>query len=114
MNAIEEKQLEICVRYKSGFVPAAAGSKLGLALQTIGTLPINGLRHRPQRNTNGWYIWCGTDLSDAPDFFSPLHTSHVEEYCPEILPYLGLPPGYRFLVSGDHVDVWFDPKLLDV
>jgi len=27
---------------------------------------------------------------------------------------LGLAPGWRFLLSGDYLDVWFDPALLTV
>ena len=89
-------------------------SKLGFAIETQGQLPINGLRHPPEAGTNGWYIWFGEELSSKPDFFSPLHTAHLLEKCPEALKFLGLPPGYRFLVAGDQVDVWYDPSLLNV
>ena len=34
--------------------------------------------------------------------------------CPEVLEFLGLPPGYRFLLAIDYVDVWYDPSLLNV
>ena len=89
------------------------GSKLGLAMNTIGKTPINGLRHRDEKGTNGWYIWCGEDMSDSDDFFSPLHIEHISEYLPEVLDYLALPPGYRFLIDGNgYEDVWFDEKLL--
>jgi hypothetical protein len=44
----------------------------------------------------------------------PLHVAHLEQQCPEVLTFLGLPAGYRFLLAGDHVDVWFHPKLLAV
>src|SRR5271165_3753681 len=112
-NDLERKQLDICRCYNCEFVMATPESKLGVALRTLGKSPVNGLRHPLEKDTNGWYIWCGTEFSQAADFYSPLHTSHVQEYCPEALPYLGLPPGYRFLLAGDHVDVWFDAKLLD-
>ena len=89
-------------------------SKLGIALSTIGKLPINGLRQRPTESTNGWYIWCGTKLSEAPDFFAPLHVEHIAEYLPETAEYLNLPPGYRFLIDGgNYEDVWFDLSLLE-
>ena len=35
-------------------------------------LTFHGLRHKPEGNTNGWYIWAGDDCS-LSDFFSPLH-----------------------------------------
>jgi len=73
---------------------------------------VNGLRHPPAGDTNGWYIWCGEDFSNETEFFAPLHTSHVYEEYPEIGKFLGLPPGYRSLFSPDYVDVWFDESLL--
>jgi hypothetical protein len=77
-------------------------------------IPINGLRHPVVGETSGWYIWCGRIFSDAPDFFAPLHTFHLYEDYPEIAHLLGLPPGYRFLLAGDSLDVWFDASLLNV
>mgnify|MGYP006174128967 FL=1 len=91
-----------------------SGSKLGIALSTLGQLPINGLRYKPENGTNGWYIWCGTELSDADNFFSPLHIEHIGSYLPEVAGYLELPAGYRFQIDGHNFeDVWFDPELLN-
>jgi hypothetical protein len=39
---------------------------------------------------------------------------HLHDQCPEVLRFLGLPPGFGFLVAGDYVDVWEDRSLLDV
>jgi hypothetical protein len=91
-----------------------ANSKLGIALPTLGKLPIHGLRLAPTETTNGWYIWCGDEMSSAPDFFSPLHIEHMAEYLPEAIEYLELPPGYRFLIDGsNYEDVWFDGALIN-
>ncbi|MCG9540865.1 hypothetical protein L1D25_16870 [Vibrio parahaemolyticus] len=91
-----------------------AGSKLGIAFNTIGNEPINGLRHKPENGTNGWYIWCGNEMSQEDDYFSPLHVEHIVEYLPQVQEYLDLPPGYRFLIDGnDYEDVWFDQEVLD-
>jgi hypothetical protein len=70
------------------------------------------LRHRPVGDTNGWYIWAGAELSQDPDFFIPLHVEHLEEWCPEVLPFLALPPGSRFLLADGYEDVWHDAELL--
>ena len=86
---------------------------LGFALGTVGKVPINGLRHQAVDNSNGWYIWMG-EFSTASDFFSPLHTSHLFTRLPEVIEYLGLPPGYRFLLAPDYVDVWYDASLLNI
>ncbi|WP_441294952.1 immunity protein Imm33 domain-containing protein [Massilia antarctica] len=29
-----------------------------------------------------------------------------------VVPYLSLPPGYRFQIADGYEDVWFDPALL--
>jgi len=111
---LEDVQRAFCFDRHSDCVPTNPDSKLGFAVQTREKLPINGLRHPPQGDTNGWYIWCGEELSSDPDFFSPIHTKHLAKYCPEILEYLGLPPGSRFLKAGEYLDIWYDATLLDV
>jgi hypothetical protein len=89
-------------------------SKIGIALGSLGKSPVHGLRHPPEGDTNGWYIWCG-EYSDAADFFSPLHVEHISEYLPAVVEYLELPPGYRFLIDGaGYEDVWFDASVLEV
>ena len=87
---------------------------MGFALSTKGKPPINGLRHPPHGDTNGWYVWCGEEFSQQRDFFQPLHARHVYEDLPEVTKLLGLPAGYRFLLAGNYLDVWYDPSLLDV
>jgi hypothetical protein len=93
--------------------PPKPGTKLGIALSTLSKSPINGLRHTTKEDTNGWYIWCGSELSEEANFFSPLHVEHLAEYLPQICKYLDLPPGYRFLIDDkNYEDVWFDSALL--
>jgi hypothetical protein len=75
---------------------------------------VNGLRHPPEGDTNVWYIWCGEELSADPQFFVPMHTRHMQERCPDVLPLLGLPPGSRFLIAGKAVDLWFDEFLITI
>ncbi|MGD2117141.1 MAG: hypothetical protein PVG66_02175 [Chromatiales bacterium] len=107
-------QQAVCEKF--GVKPQAPmnGSKLGIALSTLGSTPINGLRHEEENGTNGWYIWCGAELSEEADFFSPLHVEHVSEYLPQVVPYLCLPPGYRFLIDPNgYEDVWFDEGLVN-
>lgn len=91
------------------------GDKLGIA-QNVRShlLPINGLRHPPTGGVSGWYIWAGGEISEADDFFVPLHVEHVEEWRPDIVKYLGLAPGWRFQIAPGHEDVWFDATLLAV
>ena len=64
--------------------------------------------------SNGWFLWAGERFSSEPDFFSVVHAEHVPDIYPEAVRFLGLPPGYRFLIAADYVDIWFDPNLLNV
>ncbi len=88
-------------------------SKLGIAIETIGEIPIHGARHLPENGTNGWYIWCGELNLDQDDFYKPLHIEHIDEYLPMVREYLDLPPGYRFLIDENgYEDIWFDDQLI--
>lgn len=107
------EQKRICERFGAAFVDAPQDLKLGISLSAKeGSLPINGLRHPPEKDTIGWYIWGGVEFSDDPEFFLPLCVKHLPDWCPAVVPYLGLAPGWRFLIAEGHEDVWFDEALL--
>lgn len=89
--------------------PIALEENVGISRNVrSGLQPINGVRHVPENGTTGWYIWAGEEMSDADDFFVPLHAEHLKAWCPEVLPYLELPPGWHFLIAPGYADVWFD------
>ncbi len=113
MTAIEE-QMAICNKHAVEVFAPEAGEKLGIALSTLGKTPINGLRHPIENGTCGWYIWCGEELSEDPEFFKPLCARHINEYLPIIEKYLALPVGYRFLVAEGYEDIWCDETIKNV
>jgi hypothetical protein len=107
------KQQSVCEWAKVAPQRPLPYSKLGLALSSLRNQPIHGLRVPPTDTTNGWYIWCGGEMSSDPDFFDPLHVEHLSQYLPIAVEFLDLPPGYRFLVDGANFeDIWFDPSLV--
>ena len=113
MKEVRAEQRLLCIKCGAQFLEASDGSKVGLARNVRqGVLPINGVRHVPVGDTSGWYIWAGETLSVAEDFFQPLHIGHLHEDCPQVIKYLGLAPGWRFLIAGDYEDVWFDADVL--
>jgi hypothetical protein len=70
------------------------------------------MRIQPGEGTNGWFLWCGNELSDDANFYAPLHVEHLADYLPEVIPYLHLPPGYRFQIDRQgYEDVWFESAL---
>lgn len=108
-------QQRLCEKHGANYMPALDDQKVGIAENVrTGLLPINGLRHPPQGDTTGWYIWAGEEFSEADDFFVALHVRHLPEWCPEVEKFLGLPPGWRFLKAEDYEDVWYDEALVRV
>lgn len=99
-------------------MPTSPTSICGVARDVVaaGVVPLHALRHPPVEDTNGWYVWAGhADLEEEPPgFFRPLHAYHLDEMCPELLPFLALPPGWRVLLAPGYEDVWYDAQLLDV
>lgn len=85
--------------------------KVGISLNVRdGVLPINGVRIAPVGDDSGWFIWAG-EYSDASEFFIPLHVEHLRDWCPFVVPFLMLPPKWRFQIAPGHEDVWFDPQI---
>jgi hypothetical protein len=112
-NVEEIERRDLCSKYGAKFLDADPELIIGIALNVReGLLPINGLRLKPEGNGTGWFIWAGEVLSEEDDFYKPLHASHIADWSPLVSKYLGLPPGWRFLVTPDYEDVWFDEELL--
>lgn len=111
----KNEQLKVCEKYSVEFLESPEYLKVGISINAKnGQFPINGMRHTPENGTTGWYIWGGEKFSEDSDFFIPLHVKHLSEWCPQILKYLGLPVGYRFLIGeNNYEDVWQDISLLN-
>lgn len=115
MPTIEELQLEVCKKYGAKYLSSPGNLKAGISENVRDEIePINGLRHPPEGDTTGWYIYAGEEISHDPSFFQPVHIDHLNDWCPRAKKYLGLAPGWRFLIAGDFEDVWFDKCLLEV
>ena len=113
METLDELQRRICTQFGAAFEPPVAGSKVGIALHTIGRVPIHGVRIPSEPPACGWYIWAGDTWSADPAFYQALCVEHLEDRCKDVLPFLALPPGWRFLIDGKgHEDVWFDEIVL--
>ena len=116
-NVHIDKQKEICERYNSKWTPINNKLFVGAA-ENLATDPINGLRHpndkETTKGTTGWFIWSG-EWSDADDFFKPMCAEHLLQIRPQIIRYLGLEAGFRFLAdSNGYEDVWYDETLKQI
>jgi hypothetical protein len=112
-NSHIQKQKDTCTKANSDWRPVNPKHKIGIS-DNLDQQPVHGLRHSPEKGTTGWFIWTG-EYSPADDFFKPIHAVHLLERRPDLIKYLALPPGYRFLVDDKgHEDIWEDKQLLDV
>jgi hypothetical protein len=112
-DAVLKRQEELCKKYGSPVVASNVDAKIGIAIESLGQMPITGVRVRPENGTDGWYIYAG-EYSDHPDFFKPVHVSHIAEILPLVLPYLSLSPGHKFIIDDEgYEDVWYDAELLE-
>ena len=104
------EQRKICEKYNIPWVETPLDMRVGLMKNFAdGQMPLNGLRHPPDGGTAGWYLWAGVRWTTDINEWDALHISHLSEQSSFVAKYLGLPPGYRFLVDDKgHEDVWFD------
>jgi hypothetical protein len=111
MHEIIKKRNQLVARYGFVPVPVLGTEKVGVAANVrTGLQPINGVRSFPDPGTTGWFIWAGEAMSEDPDYFLPLHASHLSDLCSAVLPYMELPPGWGFVIAPGYEDVWFNPE----
>lgn len=109
-ETLEELQRRICGTFKAEVDPPLPGTKVAIALRTLDRVPIYGVRIAPTEGMCGWYIHAG-EWSDAADFYQPLCVEHLDEHCAFALPFLCLPPGWRFMTDGKgFIDAWEDAE----
>lgn len=111
------EQRQLCAKYAAAYVPSHFNQVIGIALQTFEKeiAPINGLRHPSESvHSTNWYIWCG-EYQTEEHFFQPVHLHHLLNTKSTIIKYLGLAPGWRFLMDDNgYEDVWYDADLLNI
>jgi len=106
-------QIAVCARFGVTPQPLMRHEKMGIALATMTSMPINGMRIPALSGSTGWYVYGGTEQSAESDFYEPLCVTHLHKYCEIALPYLCLPSGWRFQIDGDgYEDVWYDENLV--
>ena len=112
-NSHINRQKEICATHNSQWKPINKKLRVG-ASANLDKDPINGLRHPHEKGTTGWFIWTG-DYSESDDFFRPMCAERLLQIRPDIIKYLGLEVGYRFIADKNgYEDIWYDEKLKDI
>ena len=104
---INEKQQRICDKH--GLPPQAPEAMVALAIGSLAQSPIYGTRIAlPENGTVSWFFHCG-EHDDADDFYQPVHASHLPDMLPQVVDYLALPSGAKFILDRDgYEDVWLE------
>ena len=104
---ITHEQQRICDKYQ---LPAQPPEPMvALAIGSLEQSPIYGTRIAlPENGTMSWFIHCG-EHSEALDFYQALHATHLQEMLPQVLDYLALPSGAKFILDRQgYEDVWLE------
>jgi hypothetical protein len=104
-QAVNQQQQHICDKY--GLPAQAPEAMVAVAVGSLDRSPIYGTRiDLPENGSISWFIHCG-EHSDALDFYQPLHAAHLSELLPQVLDYLALPSGAKFILDrAGYEDVW--------
>lgn len=104
---IAEQKL-LCEEFESAYIQVSGDDVIAIAVQTLDQDPIVGIRKKkPETDENiSWYIY-GGELQEGADFFETMTVRELQDVIPDVLPYLALEPGFRFMIDGDdYEDVW--------
>uniref|UniRef100_UPI00406D35E3 immunity protein Imm33 domain-containing protein n=1 Tax=Acinetobacter sp. D009 TaxID=3138069 RepID=UPI00406D35E3 len=115
MNSVIDAQKCNCMKFNSKFVQPSKNEMVAVALDSLGKIPNTGIRNVLEEGENiSWFFYCG-EFSEDDDFFKPIHISHLENYLPEVIPYLALEEGFRFVIDKQgYEDVWKEEYRLNL
>ncbi|MDY4316429.1 hypothetical protein SOW02_15965 [Pectobacterium actinidiae] len=101
------QQKQTCDKHQ--LTPHPPEEMVAIALDTLQNSPIYGTRiSLPENGTISWFIHCGEHSAES-GFYQVLHTHHLAETLPEVVPYLFLPEGTKFIIDRTgYEDVWTD------
>lgn len=103
---IAEQKL-LCEEFGSAYVEVSGDDVIAIAVKTLNKDPLVGIRKKAETEENiSWYIY-GGELEEGTDDFETMTVRQLQEIAPDVLPYLALETGYRFMIDGDdYEDVW--------
>lgn len=106
MDLITEQKL-VCEEYGSKYIAVHENDVIAVAVASLNQEPIVGIRNKPEAGEDvTWFIYAG-EHHDSEDFFQTVSVKELDKLLPEVLPYLALEHGYRFMIDREeYEDVW--------
>lgn len=106
MDLITEQKL-VCEEYGSKYLTVNDEDMIAVAVDSLKQDPIVGIRNKPEAGDEvSWFIYAG-EHDDREDFFQTVAVKDLHKLLPEVLPYLALDHGYRFMIDREeYEDVW--------
>lgn len=104
------QQQQTCARFGAAFSPSAA---LQLAAVSDGVHegdPVAGVRYPPKDDDDSGWCLSTNRFDGTLDTVRREHLFHVTNDRLDVVPYLALPPGYRFVYSEVGIEVEFDAR----
>ena len=110
-SSIVDEQRRVCEQYKATFVPRLPVLKVGICARREGRNSADSWIEDGSRPWHDGLVHLAQATSQAERVF---HRCTLNTCQSGVLrrQFLGLPPGWRFLIADGFEDVWYDAKLL--
>lgn len=111
LTVVREQERECRKRSVTPLFPTF-GQKIVISKGVYEGYGVDAVRYSSPNHMTGW--WVTTDLyDDNIESLMTVYFYHVAFKRPDILKYFALPFGYRFYITDEEKDVWFDQKALE-
>jgi len=107
---ILQSQMTMCNKYSSKFLFPRINQKIVISDGIRDEYPIEGVRYESPEHMSGW--WLTSNLYDGN--IVSLKQIELHELIlmrPELIKYLALDNGFRFILDKNGEDVWFDKDI---
>jgi hypothetical protein len=102
--SIAVDQHSLCEKAASPWTPPRA-DQIAAVWPDLTDTPLEGVRYQPAGGMSGWWLMPAGFTGEFGDMV-PKHLYHVTRLRPDVLPLLGLAPGYAF--NQQREVIWFE------
>lgn len=111
LTVVQEQEEECRRRNVTPLFPTF-GQKIVISKGVYEGCGVDAVRYSSPKHMTGW--WVTTDLYDGNiESLMTVYFYNLAFKRPDILKYFALPFGYRFYITDEEKDVWFDGKVLE-